>query len=197
MRRLREAEKKVDEADDQNADTVYETEMEMLRNFDMRSGAPSPSPPQGQTRSTSGAISARGQGGNKLPPPPPPSGGQQGNNDKPQCLKKDGYVDFFRRALRNLGRDTPANRELAIFIANQELELEKARAKKRHSSGRCQTAVKQPTWKAPKEFDGELDSDFTTWKMDVEIHFEYYEQEFANEKDRISCIGSILKGKAH
>jgi hypothetical protein len=32
--------------------------------------------------------------------------------------------------------------------------------------------------------------------MDVEIHFEYYEQEFANEKDRISCIGSILKGKA-
>jgi hypothetical protein len=32
--------------------------------------------------------------------------------------------------------------------------------------------------------------------MDVEIHFEYYKQAFANEKDRISWIGSILKGKA-
>jgi chromosome segregation ATPase len=55
MRRLREAEKKVDEADDENAETVYETEMEMLRNFHMRSGAPSPSPPQGKTPGTSWA----------------------------------------------------------------------------------------------------------------------------------------------
>jgi hypothetical protein len=30
MRRLREAEKEVDEANDENAKTVYETEMEML-----------------------------------------------------------------------------------------------------------------------------------------------------------------------
>jgi hypothetical protein len=85
---------------------------------------------------------------------------------------------------------------LAIFIANQELELEQARAEKTHSSDRFQTVVKRTTRKPPKEFDGELDSDFTTWKMDVEIHFEYYEQEFANEKDRISWIGSILKGNA-
>jgi hypothetical protein len=105
-------------------------------------------------------------------------------------------VDFFHRPLRNLGGDTSANREWTIFIANQELELEKATAEKRHSSDRFQTVVKRPTRKALKEFDGELDSDFTTWKMDVEIHFEYYEQEFANEKDRISYIGSILKGKA-
>jgi hypothetical protein len=66
------------------------------------------------------------------------------------------------------------------------LDLEKARAEKRHSSDRFQTVVKRPTRKALKEFDGELDSDVTTWKMDVEIHFEYYEHEFANEKDKIS-----------
>jgi hypothetical protein len=45
MRRLREAETKVDEADDENAEIVYETVMEMLGNFYMRSGAPCPSPP--------------------------------------------------------------------------------------------------------------------------------------------------------
>jgi hypothetical protein len=196
MRGLREAEKKVDEADNENANTVYETEMEMLRNFYMRSGAPSPSPHQRKIPGTWSAIPARGQGRNKLPPPPPPPAGQQGNNDEPQRPKKDSDVDFFRRALRNLGGNIHANRELAIFFANQELELEKARAQKRNRSDRVQTVVKRPTRKAPKEFDGELDSDFTTWKMDVEIHFEYYEQEFTNEKDRISWIGSILKEKA-
>jgi hypothetical protein len=67
---------------------------------------------------TSGAIPAGAQGGNQLPPPPPPPAGQQGDNDKPQHPKKDSYLDFFRRVLRNLGVVTPANRELAIFIAN-------------------------------------------------------------------------------
>jgi hypothetical protein len=49
--------------------------------------------------------------------------------------------------------------------------------------------------KAPKEFDIELDLDFTAWKMDVEIHCKYYKQEFSNEEDRISWLGSILKRK--
>jgi hypothetical protein len=105
-------------------------------------------------------------------------------------------MDFVHRALRNLGGDTPTNRELATFIAKQESELKKARPETRYSSDHCQTVVKQPTKKAQKEFDGELDSEFTTWKMDVEIYFEYYEQAFANEKDTISWIGSILQGKA-
>jgi hypothetical protein len=58
----------VDEADDENAETVYETEMEMLRHCHMSSGALSRCPPQGNTLSASRAISAGGQGGNKLPP---------------------------------------------------------------------------------------------------------------------------------
>jgi hypothetical protein len=75
---------------------------------------------------------------------------------------------------------------LAIFIAKQELELEKSRATKRYSSGRFQTVVKRPTRKVLNKFDSELDSDFTTWKMNVELHFEYYDQEFANKKNRVS-----------
>jgi hypothetical protein len=105
-------------------------------------------------------------------------------------------MNLFCRALRNVCGDTPANRELAIFIPNAELELEKARAEKRHSSDRFQTVVKRPIRKAPEEFDSLLNSDFTTRKIDMDINFEYYEQEFTNEKDRISWIGSILRGKA-
>jgi hypothetical protein len=50
---------------------------------------------------------------------------------------------------------------MAVFIANEELELKKARAEKQAISDRFQSIVKQRTRKAPKEFDKELDSDFT------------------------------------
>jgi hypothetical protein len=80
---------------------------------------------------------------------------------------------LFCRALRNLRGDTLANQELVIFIANQNLELEKARAKKKDSSDHFEIEMKQPTRKVPKVFDRELELDFMIWKMDVEIQFEY------------------------
>jgi HSP90 family molecular chaperone len=43
-RRLREAHKTVDKAEYKNVDIVYDTEIQILRNFDAKSGAPSPSP---------------------------------------------------------------------------------------------------------------------------------------------------------
>jgi hypothetical protein len=95
-----------------------------------------------------------------MPPPPNPPPGHTAPEDQPPQPKQDGYVDFFRRALRSLGGDTPVNREMAVFIANQELELEKARAEKQATLDRFQSIVKRPTRKAPKEFDGKLDSDF-------------------------------------
>jgi hypothetical protein len=68
------------------------------------------------------------------------------------------------------------NPGVSNLYCHQELDLEKARAKNRHCADCFQIVVKGPTWTVPKEFDSELDSDFTTWKMDMEIHFEYYEQ---------------------
>jgi hypothetical protein len=65
---------------------------------------------------TSRAISGGGQGGNQLPPHPCPPPGQHGTNDEPERPKKEGYVDFFRRGLRNLGRDIPINQELAMLL---------------------------------------------------------------------------------
>jgi hypothetical protein len=109
----------VDEADDENAETVDKTEMEMLPNLHMRSGDSSPSPPEDKTLVTLAAIPARGQVTNKLPPLPPRPLGQQRNNDELQHPEPDGYMDFFPPALRNLGGETPANRELAIFIATR------------------------------------------------------------------------------
>jgi hypothetical protein len=107
-------------------------------------------------------MPARGQDGNKLLPLPPSPVGQQGNYDRPHRPKKDSYMDFLYRARRNIGGNRPANHELAIFFANQELELEQARANNRHTSDRFQIVVKRPTRKASKEVDSELDSDFTT-----------------------------------
>jgi hypothetical protein len=46
MRRLREAKKQGDEADNENAETDYSTEIEILRNFQLRSGAPLQAPPK-------------------------------------------------------------------------------------------------------------------------------------------------------
>jgi hypothetical protein len=130
MRRLREAEKMLDEPDNENGETVYETRNGNITKFPHEIWSSISKPPEGKMLGNSRAFPAGGQGGNKLPPPPPQPAGQHGHNDKLQCFKKDSYVDFFRRALRNLGGDTPANREWASFIANQELELQKARAKK-------------------------------------------------------------------
>jgi hypothetical protein len=171
MRRLREAEKKVDKADNKNAETVNETEMEMLLNFYMTLGAPSLSPLQGKTPGTSGAIWGRGQGSYTVTLPLPPPAGQHGNNNKPECTKKDYYIEFFHRAHRNLGGDTPVNRELANCVANQELEIETARPEQRLSPNHFQIVVKQPTRTELTEIGGELDSDLSTWKMGLEIHF--------------------------
>jgi DNA repair exonuclease SbcCD ATPase subunit len=51
MKKFREAEKKVEEAC-KDAETVYETELEMIRNFHMRSESPSPLPPSGKKPGT-------------------------------------------------------------------------------------------------------------------------------------------------
>jgi hypothetical protein len=84
---------------------------------------------------------------------------------------------------------------MAVSIANQELKLKRPDPKNRPPWTNSNPIGNQPERNAPKEFDIKLDSDFTAWEIDVETHFKYYEQEFANEQDRISWLESILKGK--
>jgi hypothetical protein len=141
-----------------------------------------------------GFIPEGGNGGYQPPPPPPPfTGPPAPENHEP---RRDSYGDFFRRALQSLGGDSPSNREMAVFIANQDLELEKIRSEQRAGPDQFQTTVKWPTRKLPRTFDGELESDFTTWKQEVESYFQYYQKEFTVETDKISWIEGILKEKA-
>jgi hypothetical protein len=170
-------------------------EMEMLRGFHFGSGASSPSPPNGEKLVTSGGfILEGGNGGYQPPPPPPPFMGPPPLENHE--LRRDSYGDFFWQALRSLWGDSPSNRDMAVFIANQDLDLEKIRSEQRAGPDQFQTMVKRPTRKLPRTFDGKLDSDFTTWKQEVESYFQYYPKEFTVETDKISWTVGILKKKA-
>jgi hypothetical protein len=84
---------------------------------------------------------------------------------------------------------------MAVFNANQDLELEKIRAKQRAGPDQFQTTGKRLTGKLPRTFDAELESDFTTLKQEVESYSQYYRQVFTVETDNISWIEGILKEK--
>jgi hypothetical protein len=45
-------------------------------------------------------------------------------------------------------------------------------------------------------FDGEIKSDYSSWKREVELYFVYLSKEFSREMDKISCMEDILKEKA-
>jgi hypothetical protein len=83
------------------------------------------------------------------------------------------------------------------MLIHKEMELEKASQPSLFSSADLShTRVKRPTYKPPRSFDRELESDFITWKHEVETYFHYYKTEFANEEDKISWIEGVLKCKA-
>jgi hypothetical protein len=83
------------------------------------------------------------------------------------------------------------------MLVDKEMELEKASQLSHFSSADLShTMVKRPTRKPPRSFDIELESDFITWKHEVESYFRYYKKEFANKEDKISWIKGVLKDKA-
>jgi hypothetical protein len=62
---------------------------------------------------------------------------------------------------------------------------------------RSQKALaKRPPNKALQVFDGEIKSDFSSWKQEVETYFTYYEFKFDREEDQISWVEGLLKDKA-
>jgi hypothetical protein len=89
--------------------------MEMIRNFHRRNESPSPLPPSGEERGTTGVLPSGSSGRQMLPPPNLPPG-HTAPTDQPRQPKRDGYVDFFRRALQCLGRGTPVNLEMSVLL---------------------------------------------------------------------------------
>jgi hypothetical protein len=187
MQRVREAERRLENAR-RDIETVYNMEIETLRNFHNYSEVST-------LRVQTPGISLRSNG-NQLPAPLPqaPTRVPEQHDQQP---RKSSYLDYFKRVLRNLGGDSPDNRQVAIMLADKEMELEKASQPSLFSSADLShTTIKRPTRKPPRSFDGELESDFTTWKHEVESYFRYYKKEFANEEDKISWIEGVLKDKA-
>jgi hypothetical protein len=70
MRQFKESQKKAEEAGPE-AETLNETEMEMLRGFHFHRGAPSLSPPDGNKPDTLGGFFPEGRNGSYQPSPPP------------------------------------------------------------------------------------------------------------------------------
>jgi hypothetical protein len=85
---------------------------------------------------------------------------------------------------------------MAIIIADEDLELAKVRMAQKSGSQLRQTIIQRPARKTAGPFDGGVDSDWTTWKMEVESYFRYFKAEFSNEEDRISWIERIYKNEA-
>ena len=174
--------------------------MEALKNFRIRSNSP-----RDKTPGTLGAPPPAQAGGNNNPPPPIPpritsNASESDDDDDDESIASDNndndeYLAYFEKARRVLGKDTKKNRFMAMTMTDGEMLRRKLTALAKDSD-KPATMAKRPVRKAPRNFDGEIKSDFTSWKREVESYFRYYSHEFRRESDRISWIEGILKDKA-
>jgi hypothetical protein len=123
-----------------------------------------------------------------------PFGSESHPNDK--LHGEDEYMAYYERSKQLLGADTPLNRVMAKSMADQEImrrqitKLAKVVTEKSMSS-----IFKRLTRRPPPAFDGESQSNFSTWKEEVESYFDYYEKEFLKGSDKIAWIEGILSRK--
>jgi hypothetical protein len=95
--------------------------------------------------------------------------------------------------LQRLGSDTFSNRELAKEFADKQTALVKDTTPAKQN---FRTIIKRRTKRPLGAFDGEIKSDYPSWKQVVKLHFDYYRAEFIREEDKICWLEGILKDKA-
>jgi hypothetical protein len=178
-KRLQTREAKLKRAKGTDAQTIFDTEMEAIRNFHIIT------PPW---ENTPGIPIV----GNQNPPPIPPT--RPGATAPPNNInERFDYFEYYSNILQRLGSDTFSNRELAKELADKQATLIQNTAPTKQT---METISKRPTKWPPGAFDGEIKSDFTSWKQAVETYFDYYRAEFSREDDKISWLEGILKDKA-
>jgi hypothetical protein len=129
--------------------------------------------------------------GNQNPLPIPPT--RPGATAPPNNInERFDYFQYYSNILQCIGGDTFSNGELAKELADKQATLIQNTAPTKPT---LETISKRPTKRPPGSFDGEIKSDFTTWKQAVEIHFDYYQAEFSRQDDKISGLEGILKDK--
>jgi hypothetical protein len=130
--------------------------------------------------------------GNQNPPPIPPT--RPGATVPPNNInERFDYFEYYSNILQRLRSDTFSNRQLAKELADKQGTLIQNTALTKQT---METICKRPTKRPPGAFDGEIRSDFTSWKQAVETQFDYYQAEFSREEDQISWLEGILKDKA-
>jgi hypothetical protein len=157
--------------------------MEAIRNFHIHTPSQEATPeiPEQAIRET---------GGNNNPPPPPKGHTKEYPQDND---KKFNHIEYYLNLVQRLRGDNPENRMLAAEITDKQLGVVQQTA----PLNRSQKALAQrPPKKALRGFDGEIKSEFSSWKQKLETYFTYNEFEFDREEDKISWVEGVLKDKA-
>jgi hypothetical protein len=126
QRTFDKAQKRVEKAAENDLKIVFETKMEMLRKFHTRSEKGTP---RVETPHILGVILPVGGNAGRQPLPAPPLLLALPKEPTVQP-RQDSYVDFFRRAFRNLGENIPENRQIVISNPDKAIELHKALSKR-------------------------------------------------------------------
>jgi hypothetical protein len=153
--------------------------MEPIRNFHIHSSSREATPVIPET------------GGNNNPPPPLPP---RNTKETPQeHNNKLNYIEYNLNVIQRLGGDNPENRKLANAITDKQMGLVQQAA----LLGRSQiTLAKRPPKRALRASDGEIKSEFSSWKQEAATYFLYYDYEFDREEDKISWVEGVLKDTA-
>jgi hypothetical protein len=104
------------------------------------------------------------------------------------------WTSFVERSETSVGPTSKLG--VGNFYSQPEIRARTSQSQKTTQLCPLPNSIKQSTRKGPKVFDGKLNSDFATWTMDVENNFEYYHQEFTNDKDTIFSVRPILEEKS-
>jgi hypothetical protein len=182
-KRLQAAEEKLRKAKSSDAQTIFDTEMEAIRNFHILT-------PSREAMPENPDQAIPETGGNNNPPPPPKGHTKENPQDND---KKFNYIKYYLNEVQRLGGDNPENRTLAAEITDKQMGVVQQTAPLNRSQ---KALAKRPPKKAPRVFDGEIKSEFSSWKQEVENYFTYYEFEFDREEDKISWVDGVLKDKA-
>jgi hypothetical protein len=160
-KRLQAAEEKLKRAKGTGTQKIFDTEMEAIRNFHIVT------PPR---QNTPGIPTV----GTQNPPPIPPT--RAGATASPNNInERFDYFEYYSNILQRLGSDTFSNRELAKELADKQATLIQNTAPTKQT---METISKRPTKRPTGAFDGEIKSDFTSWKQAVENHCDYYRAKF-------------------
>jgi hypothetical protein len=117
-----------------------------------------------------------------------------GEYDAP--TNEEDYRLYFETIGSLLGERNPHNTFVAKAMADQEiLRQQMLNITSNVNPSQSTIIAQQHIPKPPRDFDGQIKSDYFTWKRTTESYSVYYSKEFSREKEKISWMEGIFKEK--